>query len=348
MTRARDVADNQENLGGGVPPFTAGKNGIINGAFGVWQRGTSLAVTSSSSSFYGPDRWQVYRGATGSTVSRQVTGDTTNLPSIQYCARVQRDSGNTSTSAINFIQNFESSTSIPFAGKRTTLSFYARAGANYSATGNGLVAVLNSGTGTDQNLVSVYTGVSTVVSGTATLTTTWQRFTFTGTVSASATELAVQIQSNPTGTAGAADYFEVTGVQLEAGNVATPFTTATGTVQGELAACQRYCYIVQGNSTNATTIGTGYWNGTTNVVGFLNPKTRMRATPTLTFSSVTDFRVLQVGVSYNNVSAIALAAENNADLSQISFTTTGGTNGQASNVIINATATAFIGLVAEL
>jgi hypothetical protein len=74
----------------------------------------------------------------------------------------------------------------------------------------------------------------------------------------------------------------------------------------------------------------------------------MRATPTLIFSSVTDFRVLQVGVSYNNVSAIALASENNADRSQISFTTTGGTNGQASNVIINATATAFIGLVAEL
>ena len=31
MSRARDVADIQYNLGGAVPPFVAGKNKIING-----------------------------------------------------------------------------------------------------------------------------------------------------------------------------------------------------------------------------------------------------------------------------------------------------------------------------
>jgi len=240
MTRAYNTATTQQNTGGAVAGVTAGKNAVINGNLGVWQRGTSLAITSTSSSFYGPDRWQVYRGATGSTVSRQVTGDTTNLPNIQYCARVQRDSANTSTTNINFIQNFESVNSIPFAGKAVTLSFYARAGANYSATSNALLAWLRSGTGTDQNFVVAYTGVNDVASGTATLTTTWQRFTFTGTVPTTATELAVQIQSNPIGTAGANDYFEITGVQVEAGSVATPFGMSTGTFATELAACQRY------------------------------------------------------------------------------------------------------------
>jgi hypothetical protein len=46
---------------------------------------------------YVADRWSGYAGVAGRTVTRQVTNDTTNLPNIQYCARVQRDSGNTNT-----------------------------------------------------------------------------------------------------------------------------------------------------------------------------------------------------------------------------------------------------------
>lgn len=56
------------------------------------------------------------------------------------------------------------------------------------------------------------------------LTTTWQRFSFTASIPASATEIAVGFEWTPSGTAGANDWLEVTGVQLELGSVATQFT----------------------------------------------------------------------------------------------------------------------------
>ena len=234
------VADNSTAVG---LRWQTGYNGnaIINGGMDIWQRGTSIAVTSTSTSFYGADRWQIFSGSTGRTVSRQVTGDTTNLPNIQYCQRIQRDSGNTNTAALLPAYSMESADAIRFAGQGVSLSFYARRGANYSATSNALNFVLRTGTGTDQNLNAGYTGSSDAISSTATLTTTWQRFQGYGVVSASATEIGVQFNFTPTGTAGAADYVEITGVQVELGASPTLFKrSSNGTIQGELAACQRY------------------------------------------------------------------------------------------------------------
>jgi hypothetical protein len=218
------------------------QNPVLNSAMQVWQRGTSVAVSGAFALTYAADRWGFFRTgfATGMTVSRQVTGDTTNLPFIQYAQRVQRDSGNTSTGIIYTLQNFESINSIPFAGKTVTFSFYARAGANYSAASSALSYNVSTGTGTDQNLLNGYTGQANPISTTATLTTTWQRFTATAALSSSATQVGVGFNYTPVGTAGANDYFEVTGVQLEVGSVATPFHTYAATIQGELAACQRY------------------------------------------------------------------------------------------------------------
>ena len=125
MTRAYNTATTQQNTGGAVAGVTAGKNAVINGGMDVWQRGTSVAVSGAYALTYAADRWGFFRTgyATGMTVSRQVTGDTTNLPFIQYSQRVQRDSGNTSTGQIHTVQNFETANSIPYAGKTVTFSF---------------------------------------------------------------------------------------------------------------------------------------------------------------------------------------------------------------------------------
>lgn len=211
--------------------YAAGKNGVINAAMNNWQRGTSFTATG-----YTADRWYFYNGVAGRTVSRQ----TSALTGFQYCMRVQRDSGNTNTTDLLLTQSMDTATSLQFANQTVTVSFWARAGANYSAASNALAFVLLAGTGTDQNYWTAYTGTTVPFSGTATLTTSWQRFTFTGTVASTVTELTPYWKHTPVGTAGTNDYYEITGVQLEIGATATAFQTASGTIGGELALCQRY------------------------------------------------------------------------------------------------------------
>jgi hypothetical protein len=244
----------------------------------IWQRGTSFTVASGTPT-YTADRWLAYRNATNQVVSRQVTGDTTNLPFIQYCARVQRTAGDTSTVNLQINNTFESVNSIPFAGKTITVSFYARKGANFSEATSNLTVYGLSGTGTDQSPISGFTGASVFLGVTATLTTTWQRFSSTATMASNATQLNLQAFYTPTGTAGAADFFEITGVQVDVGSVPLPFRTNGATLQGELAACQRYYWRTPVGPANGTH-GVGMAYATTGTSIAVPLPVQMRFVPT--------------------------------------------------------------------
>ena len=251
------VADSTATSGLRWQATPSASNPVLNSNFSVWQRGTSFASLGFSS--WTADRWFYYSGTNlGRTVSRQSTNDTTNLPNVQYCARVQRDSGTSDLNVFYMTNSFETINSIPFAGKTVTLSFYARAGANFSASSSQMSVWLASGTGTDQNIAAGYTGSSNIIAPTtATLTTTWQRFSYTGTVAATATEIGMRLGYTPTGTAGAADYLEFTGVQIDVGSVALPYRAYGATFAQELAACQRYYWRTSGLAYNRFAQGSG-------------------------------------------------------------------------------------------
>ena len=343
------VADSSTSTG---LRYTAGNpipNPVLNSSMSIWQRGTTSTSIATSGTFFLADRWQAVRGgfAAGGSVSRQITNDTTNLPFIQYCQRVQRDSGTTNTASLILGQNFESVNAIPFAGKTVTMSFYARAGANYSPTSNLLSATLYSGTGTDQNnITGSYTGNAAVIGSNATLTTTWQRFTFTGTITSTATELSMQFISYPTGTAGANDYFEITGVQLDIGSVALPFRTNGATIQGELAACQRYYWR---NTTGATygAFGQGMATSTTGTSFLINCPVPMRITPTvIDFSNmgVSDY----VGVNSTVSAATIVASESSPYVVRVDATTNSITQYRPLGLRAYNSTTAYLGMGAEL
>jgi hypothetical protein len=208
------------------------QNRIINGDMRIWQRGTTIS-NPTTSNFYTADRWGCNRDSdvTGAVVSRIASG----LTGFEYALALQRVAGNTNTGGLYLYYSNESTNTYDLAGSPVTLSFYAKTGANYS--GGVLTAQVVSGTGTDQRIYA-YTGGVAVINTTQAITSTWTRYSFTGTVPANATEIGLMFFWVPTGTAGADDAVKITGVQLEAGSTATEFERRP--IETELALCQRY------------------------------------------------------------------------------------------------------------
>jgi hypothetical protein len=327
--------------------MAAGRNFILNGGFDIWQRGTSVAVAASQT-VYTTDRWKLSLGANASyTVSRQATGDTTNLPFVQYAARVQRDSGQTGTNIGYFIQGIETVNSIPLAGKSITFSFYARKGANYSAASDALSFIVAYGTGTDQDPAGAYTGQANAISTSVTLTSTWQRFTATATMATTATEIKAFFNYTPVGTAGANDYYEITGVQLEVGSVATQFSRAGATLAGELAACQRYYYRASNGGNANSGWGMGFGASTTMARIYVTPPVTMRVVPT-----AVDFSTLCLydGGTQTSFSSMTIAAgDSTSNFVQVQPTVASGLT-QYRPYFINSfnSSSGFLGLSAEL
>jgi hypothetical protein len=329
---------------------SAGKNAIINGGMDIWQRGTTVTGFLTPTSIYSADRWFGSNNL-GMTISRQATGDTTNLPNIQYCARIQRNNLSVATNLVGFSQSIETSNSIPYAGKTVMVSFYARVGANFSAGltgGTPFTAALYSGTGTDQrrDYANAFTGEVTVASLTPTLTSTWQRFTLTGTIAATATELAfLAYYGASTAASGAADYFEITGVQVELGSYATTFSRAGGTIQGELAACQRY-YIRLGGNAAYETLGSSYNVSTTAIKAVIALPVTMRVIPTSVDSSTICIQDSNDSIS-GTLTSVAIA---NAGTQQvrISATSSGLTDNLPGALLTNNSTSGYIGFSAEL
>jgi hypothetical protein len=341
------VADSAQTTGLLYVEIPSASNPILNSNFSVWQRGTSVAV-SSANYIFTADRWQFNSSSNNGTVSRQTTNDTTNLPFIQYCARVQRDSGQTAGGTLWFYQPFETINSVAYAGKTVTMSFYARKGANFSAASDVLNFRLYSGTGTDQNFRSgTYTGSATPIDATATLTTTWQRFSATATLASTITEITPAIYYTPSGTAAAADYFEVTGVQIDIGSVALPYRAYGATYQQELAACQRYYVRFGGNTADEIigTIGTAY--ATTAAAIAVPLPVRMRIIP----ASV-EFSTLGINDVANAIIAVtALTLSGTASPSVGALTATvasGATQYRPYRLQTNNSTSGYVGFSAEL
>ena len=209
------------------------KNRIYNGDMRIWQRGTSF-TNPTLANYYTADRWGANRSSdvNGAVVSRISSG----LAGFEYALALQRASGNTSAESLSLQYSNESTNTYDLVGSPVTLSFWAKTGSTYS--GGPLFVRLRSGTGVDQR-VYAYTGFNDFAASTQAITSTWTRYSLTGTVPSSTTQLGFYMFWTPPGTAASADdSVYITGVQLEQGSTATEFERRP--IGTELALCQRY------------------------------------------------------------------------------------------------------------
>jgi len=207
--------------------ISAGKNAIINGSFDNWQRGTSF----SNAHGYNADRW-LSTGATAvpvQVISRQsLTPGDIEVTGLPYFFRhnVTNVNGATGITNQHRIENVQT-----FAGQTVTLSFYAKADAARTV---GITINQNFGSGGSADVAGATTNFN--------LTTSWVRYSMTvtlgslsgktiGTSSFLYISLAMPLSTFT---------IDYTAFQLELGSVPTSFSRAGGTIQGELAACQRY------------------------------------------------------------------------------------------------------------
>ena len=316
-------------------------NYIINGGMDISQRGTSFVPTSG---IYTLDRWFGQRyGSAGGTVSQVNTSDTTNLPQITKAMRIANNSGATATNTL-ILNSLENTQTQQLLGQTVAISFYLRKGANYS--GADFTVALAGGTGTDESLNAGYTGQATLLTVTAVPTTSWVRYQGTVTVGATYTQLGLVITSKGTGTAGANDWAEITGVQLELGSIATAFERSGGTIQGELAACQRYYFRNTGDTSVYNAYGTGSAQSATSPVLLFQMPVTMRVEPTsLDFSGLAVYD----GVTISAVSSAVISNANSGrDVAWIDLVSTGLTTSRSYTTINNNNLTGYIGVSAEL
>lgn len=200
----------------------AAKNMLVNPGFALWSYGTSFAnISGSGASVQVADGWFF---AQASTASNSISQSTADAVGARYGLRFGRPNGSSNTNMLRVFQAIATDEAIRARSQTITLSFSAKKGADFSASGLTVKLVTGAAAGEDPANIEAggWTGQSTET-WTQTLTTTITRYQFSRTVAAGASEIGVQFGYTGVGTASANDYVELQDVQIEIATAATEF-----------------------------------------------------------------------------------------------------------------------------
>jgi hypothetical protein len=320
---------------------------VINGAFNVWQRGTTF--TNPAGDSYTADRFMIDYGTaapTSNTVTRQTftpgTAPVAGYEGAFYFRSTLTTVGTCSRLSIhNKIENVQT-----YAGQTVTLSFWAKADSARTLAG---FVQQNFGSGGPATVSTALTSQS--------ITTAWTRFSMqvavpsiSGKTIGTSSFLNIRLDQ----AVAAGSVLELWGLQLEANaSTATAFQTATGTIQGELAAAQRYYFRTNWQALTAYAIfGTGAGNSATQIRTDIPFPVSMRINPTaIDFPAIgTYFTLIKYDdTTAGTVSAVAIDTNlTTTTIGRLNWTvTTGVANTPFYARGANSTA-AYLGWSAEL
>jgi hypothetical protein len=329
MSRAQLTSTVEQNTGGAVAPYVAGKNFLVNGGFDIWQRATTTSTVQATYST--ADRW--YANLVGTTTISQETSDIPSAIGIQYALKYVTSAG---SSYAQYYQALEQAVVKPIRGQTFTISAYVKLTGGYVGTLYSYIDYSNS----SDALGSQTTNVAINAFGNASNASGWTRFTGTFTVPSDAVGLRVGFL--PDNAQGSGVTVRIAGVQLEQGKIATPFSRAGGTLSGELTACQRYYQRFSFPASNYSG-GFGTAGTTTNAVILFPRSVSMRVTPTAIENST-----VQV---YDGITSPQSVTLTNASSSPDALVVTAGGSGLTAfrpYFIIGGAGASYIGFTAEL
>lgn len=140
------------------------------------------------------------------------------------------------------------------------------------------------------------------------------------------------------------NYFQITGVQLEVGDTATPFEHEPYGVT--LQKCQRY-YQKIGYDGGTNVFGAGSWYTSTNAYGYMSFLQTMRAAPTITAPTASNGYKCYTGGSTALASTLNFARVSNKT-ARIGMVTSGGTTGYGTWFELNGVSPCNVIMDAEL
>jgi len=332
----------------------AGKNKIFNGDFTINQRAFTSNTTTASFNF---DRWlQQNSGGTFTVTPQSFTAGSAPVAGYEAATYLQGITATQSVAGDYAIITQRIENVRTFAGNTVTISFYAKA--NTGTPKIGVEVQQNFGSGGSPSAT-----VSTPA-GSITLTTSFARYSITvavpsisgktvgTTANTSYLELNLWTSSGATNATRASSIgiqnftASIWGVQVEYGSYATPFQTATGTIQGELAACQRYYYRMTAPQVYSL-YGTGFTTSTSAATVSIALPVTMRVQPaSVEFSGIT----VQSSSSAigGTASGATLSGANNQQVGLDMTGMSGLTANQACRILSNNTTSAYIGFSSEL